>query len=108
MERYPDKKENKIFLRYKEFSNGIGCKVIYEEGLPNVCGNVQKNISPYMRSSLVICDFAPDPSEFPYISFLFYQCRKIKENLVNKRQSKICVCLRSYLLKEFAALSPLN
>ncbi len=31
-----------------------------------------------MRRPLVICDFAPDPSEFPYIwgkfYFLFYQC----------------------------------
>ncbi len=25
------------------------------------------NISPYMRRPLVIYDFAPDPSEFPYI-----------------------------------------
>ncbi len=34
--------------------------------------------APYMRRSLVIYDFAPDPSEFPNIwgkfSFLFYQC----------------------------------
>jgi hypothetical protein len=36
------------------------------------------DISPYMRRPLVIYDFAPDPSEFPYIwgkfYFLFYQC----------------------------------
>jgi hypothetical protein len=31
-----DKKENKIFLLYKENSDGIGCKVIYEERLPNI------------------------------------------------------------------------
>ncbi len=37
------------------------------------CGNS----SPYMRRPLAIYDFAPDPSEFPYIGgkfyFLFYQ-----------------------------------
>jgi hypothetical protein len=33
---YTDKKENKIFRIYKENSNGIGCKVIYEEGLSNL------------------------------------------------------------------------
>ncbi len=36
------------------------------------------NISPYMRRLLVTYDFAPDPSEFPYIGgkfyFIFYQC----------------------------------
>ncbi len=35
------------------------------------------NFIPYMRRPLVIYDFAPDPSEFPYIwekfYFLFYQ-----------------------------------
>ncbi len=33
------------------------------------------NFSPYMRRPLVIYDFAPDPSEFPYIcrrKILFY------------------------------------
>jgi hypothetical protein len=37
------------------------------------------NFSLYMRRPLVIYDFAPDPSEFPYIRgkfyFIFYQCR---------------------------------
>ncbi len=36
------------------------------------------NFSLYMRKLLVIYDFAPDPSEFPYIwrkfHFLFHQC----------------------------------
>jgi hypothetical protein len=46
MEIFPDgqlpvkgallKKENKIFLLYKEIQMGSGCKVIYEEGLPNM------------------------------------------------------------------------
>jgi hypothetical protein len=31
-----DKKENKIFLIYKENSEDSGCKVIHEEGLPNI------------------------------------------------------------------------
>ncbi len=33
--------------------------LIYEE--------MHKYLSPYMRRSLVIYDFAPDPSEFPNI-----------------------------------------
>ncbi len=35
-----------------------------EDELPNMRGNAQI-FSPYMRRSLVIYDFAPDPSEFP-------------------------------------------
>jgi hypothetical protein len=30
------KKEKKNFLIYKENSDGIGCRVIFEEGLPNI------------------------------------------------------------------------
>jgi hypothetical protein len=30
------KKENIMFLIYKELQMGSGCKVIYEEGLPNI------------------------------------------------------------------------
>jgi hypothetical protein len=41
-----------------------------------------------MRRSLGIYDFAPDPSEFPYLrgkfSFLFYQCSFIKYSNLNK------------------------
>jgi hypothetical protein len=33
---YTGKKENKIFLIYKGNSDWIGCKVIYEERLPNI------------------------------------------------------------------------
>ncbi len=62
-----DKKETKFSTYTVEGnSDGIGCKVIYEEGLPNIRGNAQI-FSPYMRSSLVTYDFAPDPSEFPNI-----------------------------------------
>ncbi len=38
---YTDKKENQIFLIYKENSEWSSCKVIYEEGLPNIWGNAQ-------------------------------------------------------------------
>ncbi len=57
---YTDKKENKIFLIYKEIQMGSGAKsyirksfLIYEE---------KRKFSPYMRRPLVIYDFAPDPS----------------------------------------------
>jgi hypothetical protein len=35
---YTDKKENKISLLYKKIQSGAvaTCKVIYEEGLPNI------------------------------------------------------------------------
>jgi hypothetical protein len=33
---YTDKKVNQIFLIYKEIQSGAICKVIYEEGLPNI------------------------------------------------------------------------
>ncbi len=53
---------------------GSGAKS--QEGLPKNA----KILSPYMRRSLVIYDFAPDPSEFPdkgeKFYFLFYQCRQ--------------------------------
>ena len=46
-----------------------GCKVIYEEGLPN--NEEMRKFFPilYIRRPLVIYDFAPDPE-----NFLFYQC----------------------------------
>jgi hypothetical protein len=65
VEQYTDKKEKKIFLIYKEIQMG-SCAKICEEGLPNIGGNAQI-FSPYMRRSLVIYDFAPDPCEFPNI-----------------------------------------
>jgi hypothetical protein len=43
------------------------------------------NFSPYMRRPLVIYDFAPDPSEFPYIcgkfSFLFIDALERKPGI---------------------------
>jgi hypothetical protein len=54
---YTDKKENQIFLIYKEIQSGPvvrKCFLIYEE--------IRKYIiSPYMRRPLVICDFATAP-----------------------------------------------
>ncbi len=32
-------KKNQIFLKYKEIQKRSSCKVIYEEGLPNISGN---------------------------------------------------------------------
>ncbi len=56
---YTDKKENKIFLIYKEIQSGAVEKsylrksiLIYEE---------MSKISPYMRRPLVIYDFATAP-----------------------------------------------
>jgi hypothetical protein len=53
------KKENQIFLIYKEIQSGAVAKsymrkgfLIYEE-----CAN----ISPYLRTPLVICDFSTAP-----------------------------------------------
>jgi hypothetical protein len=63
--RYTDKKKTKFFS-YIRNSDGTGCKVIYEEGHPNIRGNAHI-FSPYMRRSLVMYDFAPAPSEFPNI-----------------------------------------
>ncbi len=39
--RHTDKKENKIVLICKEIPSGASCKVIYEEGIPNIWGNAQ-------------------------------------------------------------------
>ncbi len=60
-----DKKENKIFLIYKEIQMGSGAKLYMRKGflILRKCAS----ISTYMRRPLVIYDFAPDPSEFPYL-----------------------------------------
>jgi hypothetical protein len=44
--RCTDKKENKIFLIYIRNSEGIGCEVIYEEGLPDIL-EMRKYFSKY-------------------------------------------------------------
>ncbi len=56
-----DNKENKIFLMHKEIQMGSGAKAYMRQG-----GNVQI-FSLCMIRSLVIYDFAPDPSKFPNI-----------------------------------------
>ncbi len=72
-----DQKENKIFLLYKGNSDGIGCKVIYEEELPNVWGNAQIFHYTYEEavSHIWLCTRS---LEFPNIwgkfYFIFYQC----------------------------------
>jgi hypothetical protein len=68
------KKETKFSSYIRKFRWDWVQKVIYEEGLPNMWGNAQI-FSPYMKKSLVIYYFAPNPSEFPNLwgkfSFLF-------------------------------------
>jgi hypothetical protein len=78
---YTDKKENKIFLIYKEIQMGSGAKSYMRNGFLILYEEMHKYFyHTYMRRSLVIYDFAPDPSEFPIIcgifSFFFYQCIK--------------------------------
>jgi hypothetical protein len=55
---HTDKKENQIFLIYKEIQSGAVAKSYMRKGL-----HMRKcaNISPYMRRSLVIYDFATAP-----------------------------------------------
>jgi hypothetical protein len=60
---YTDKKENKIFLIYREIKMGSGAKSYMRKGFlilyMRKCTNI---FTIYMRRPL---DFAPDPSEFP-------------------------------------------
>jgi hypothetical protein len=54
---------------YKENKMGSGAKSYMRKGfLIYVWGNAQI-FSPYLRRSLVIYDFAPNPSEFSYIQY---------------------------------------
>jgi hypothetical protein len=57
---HTDKRVNKVFLHIEGNSVGIGCKgfPVFEE---------MRKFFTCMRMSLVMYDFAPDPSEFPYI-----------------------------------------
>ncbi len=56
---------------------GTVAKSYMRKGFPILYMSKYTNISPHMRRPLVIYDFAPDPSEFPYtygkFYFLFYQ-----------------------------------
>jgi hypothetical protein len=64
---HTDKKENKIFLIYREIQSGAVAKSYMRKGFLYMreCAN----ISPYIRRPLVIYDFATacSHSEFPYI-----------------------------------------
>jgi hypothetical protein len=62
---YTDRKENEIFLIYKEIQMGSGAKSYMRKGFLIY----EEYISPCMRMPLVIYDFASDPSEFPYIQY---------------------------------------
>jgi hypothetical protein len=57
-----DKKENEIFLIYKEIQSEAVAKSSMRKGylIMRKCGN----ISPYMRRPLVIYDFATAPLPF--------------------------------------------
>jgi hypothetical protein len=54
-----DKKENQIFLIYKEIQSGAVSKSYMRKGFL-ICEEMQ-NISTYMRRPLVIYDFATVP-----------------------------------------------
>jgi hypothetical protein len=61
------KKENKIFLIYKEIQMGSGAKSYMRKGFLIYEERHKYVHHTYMRRSLVIYDFAPDPSKFPNI-----------------------------------------
>jgi hypothetical protein len=50
--QYTDKKENKIFLIYKEIQSGAFCKVIYEEGLPNILYEEMRKYFPIYEEAV--------------------------------------------------------
>jgi hypothetical protein len=57
---YTDKKENEIFLIYKEIQSGAVAKSYMRKSFLIYMGKC-KNISPYMRRPKVIYDFATAP-----------------------------------------------
>jgi hypothetical protein len=59
---YTDKKENKIFLIYKEIQIGSGAQLYMRKGFLIQYMRKCAHFSPFMRRSLVIYDFAPNPS----------------------------------------------
>jgi hypothetical protein len=59
---HTDKKENKIFLIYKEIQIGSSAKSFMRKGFLILYRKKCANFSPYMRRPLVIYVFAPDPS----------------------------------------------
>ncbi len=63
---YTDKKENKIFLIYKEIQMGSGAKSYMRKGFL-IYEELCKFFTIYEEEV-----FAPDPSEFPYVLGKFY------------------------------------
>jgi hypothetical protein len=59
------KKKTKFSLIYKEIQMGSGAKSYMRKGFP-IYEEMRKYFT-ILRRPLVIYDFAPDPSEFPYI-----------------------------------------
>jgi hypothetical protein len=58
---YTDKKENQIFLIYKEIQSGADAKSYIRKRFVIQYMRKCANISPYMRRPLVIYDFATAP-----------------------------------------------
>jgi hypothetical protein len=56
---YTDKKENKIFLIYREIQSGAVAKSYMRKGF--LIYEESANISPYLRRPLVIYDFTTAP-----------------------------------------------
>ncbi len=87
---YTDNKSNQIFSIYKEIQSGSSCKVIYEEGLPNIWGNAQ--IFPhiwggrYSYMTLQLLHF-----EFPYIWGKFYFLLSVLPRLTDLQHAVIVV-----------------
>jgi hypothetical protein len=61
---YTDKKENQIFLIYKEILSGAVAKSCMRKGF--LIYEEMRNFSPYMRRPLVIYVLQLIHSEFPY------------------------------------------
>jgi hypothetical protein len=65
--QYTDKKETKTFIIYREIQMGSGAKSNMRKGFLIYEEMHKYFYHTYVRRSLVIYDFAPDPSEFPNI-----------------------------------------
>jgi hypothetical protein len=75
---YTDKKENQIFLTYKEIQNGAVAKSYMTNGPASSYMGKYLHISSYIRKPFLMHDFATAPLWISYIwgkfDFLFYQC----------------------------------
>ncbi len=63
---YTGQKENKIFLIYKDIQMGSGAKSYMRKGFL-IYEEMHNIFTIYEEVVIVIYNFAPDPSEFPYI-----------------------------------------